>query len=137
MTTGKVSPWLWLALILDIPIMARPFWQAAKQISILLPYRSVTDWVSDPIWVLSAVFECLGFIGVIMAFLGDRRALLFWNLCHLILGLTVSFSLSMNMAEVLIRFTTSPEPLILIAASVLATVAAFLANRQIQIPIYQ
>jgi len=137
MTTGKVSPWLWLALILDIPIMARPFWQAAKQISILLPYRSVTDWVSDPIWVLSAVFACLGFIGAVMALMGDRRALLFWNLCHLILGLTVSFSLSMNMAEVLIRFTTSPEPLILIAASVLATVAAFLANRQIQIPIYQ
>ena len=115
MRTGKFSPWLWLALILSIPIMAWPLWQAAHQISILLPYRSVTDWASDPIWVLSAAFDCLGFIGIVMALWGDRRALLFWNLCHLAL-----------------LFAFRIERPILMGASVLATIAAFMANRRIR-----
>jgi hypothetical protein len=42
------------------------------------------------------------------------------------------FSLSMNMADVLSRFTTSIERSILICASVIATIAAYMANRQMR-----
>jgi len=130
MRTGKFSPWLWLALILDIPIMASLFWHAVNQISILLPYRSVADWASDPILLLTVAFDCLGFISIVMAFRGDRRALLFWNLCHITLGFAFNFSLSMSMAEVFSRFTSSIERPTLIDASVIAAIAAYMANRQ-------
>jgi hypothetical protein len=131
MLTEK-SRWLWLALILDIPIMAWLFWYEANQILMLLPHRSMTDWASDPSLLLGAVFDSLGFIAIVMALQGDRRALLFWNLCHLTLGLAFNFSLSMNMADVLSRFTTSIERSILISASVIAAIAAYMANRQMR-----
>jgi hypothetical protein len=128
----KKSRWLWLALILDIPMMAWLCWYEANQILMLLPYRSMTDWASDPNLLLGAVFGSLGFIAIVMALQGDRRALLFWNLCHLALGLAFNFSLSMNMAGVRSRFATSIEHSILVTASVIAAIAAYMANRQIR-----
>jgi hypothetical protein len=132
MRTSKFSPWLWVALILDIPITALLFWQSAKQASRLLPYRSVTDWTSDPILLLATAFACLGFIGVVMALLGDRRALLCWNVCHLALGFAFNLSFSMTISDVLRRFSGSPMLQIVMSASVIATIAAYMANRQIR-----
>ena len=83
MHTGKLSRWLWLGLILNVSIMVWRFWVCADQVIALLPYRTVTDWISDPSMYL--IFYGSGFVGIQMAVTGDRRPLLFWDVVYLVL----------------------------------------------------
>src|SRR5688572_30795939 len=90
MHTGKLSRWLWLGLILNISIMVWRFWVSADQVIALLPYRTVTDWISDPPMYL--IFYGSGFIGIQMAITGDRRPLLFWDVVYLVLLVPLPFA---------------------------------------------
>ena len=83
MQSGKLSRWLGLGLILNISIMVWRFWVSADQVIALLPYRTVTDWISDPPMYL--IFYGSGFVGIQMAVTGDRRPLLFWDVVYLVL----------------------------------------------------
>jgi hypothetical protein len=56
----------------------------------LLPYRTVTDWISDPPILL--IFYGSGFIGIQMAVTGDRRPLLFWDVVYLVLLVPLPFA---------------------------------------------
>ena len=132
MKAGKFSLRMCLALILDIPIMAFFFWGTAHQVSMLLPFRTVADWAADPDLLLAALFASLGFIAIVMALQGDRWALLFWNVGHLVLGFAFNLSFSMTMSDVLRRFSVSPMLPIVMSASVIATIAAYMANRQVR-----
>src|SRR5262245_58035530 len=85
MQSGKLSRWLWLGLILNISIMAWRFWAISDSLIALLPYRTVTDWTSDPDPCVWLIFYGLGFVGIQMAATGDRRPLLFWNVVYLAL----------------------------------------------------
>ena len=90
MQSGKLSRWLGLGLILNISIMVWRFWVSADQVIALLPYRTVTDWISDPPMYL--IFYGSGFIGVQMAVTGDRRPLLFWDVVYLVLLVPLPFA---------------------------------------------
>jgi hypothetical protein len=81
MLRGKLSGWLWLGLVLNISIMVWRFWSIL--LIARLPYRPVTDWISDPPILL--IFYGLGFVGIQMAVTGDRRPLLFWDVVYLAL----------------------------------------------------
>jgi hypothetical protein len=83
MHTGKLSRWLWLGLVLNISIMVWRFWVIAYQAIALLPYRTVTDWISEPPVLL--IFYGAGFFGIQMAVTGDRCPLLFWDVVYLAL----------------------------------------------------
>jgi len=83
MQSGKLSRWLWLGLILNISIMVWRFWVCMGLLIALLPYRTVTDWISDPPMYL--IFYGSGFVGIQMAVTGDRRPLLFWDVVYLVL----------------------------------------------------
>ena len=128
MQTETYSRWLWLALILDIPIMTRDLWYEGKEALIRLPYWSPTEWVTEPGPLLGAAFHGLGFIGIVMAIKGDRRPLLFWSMCHLAIVITLNFSLSMDLADILDRFSSGPKRSILIVGSVIATIAVYIAD---------
>ena len=82
MLTGKLSRWLWLGLVLNISIMVWRFWSITMIAR--LPYRPVTDWISDPDSCMYLIFYGLGFIGIQMAVTGDRRPLLFWDVVYLV-----------------------------------------------------
>jgi hypothetical protein len=85
MHTGKLSRWLWLGLILNISIMVWRFWVSTDLVIALLPYRTVTDWISDPDPCMYLIFYGSGFVGIQMAVTGDRRPLLFWDVVYLVL----------------------------------------------------
>ena len=90
MQSGKLSRWLWLGLSLNISIMVWRFWVSADQVIALLPYRTVTDWISDPPMYL--IFYGSGFIGVQLAVTGDLRPLLFWDVVYLVLLIPLPFA---------------------------------------------
>jgi hypothetical protein len=83
MQSGKLSRWLWLGLLLNVSIMVWRFWVCTDQVIALLPYRPVTDWISDPPMYL--IFYGSGFVGIQIAVTGDRRPLLFWDVVYLVL----------------------------------------------------
>jgi hypothetical protein len=85
MQSGKLSRWLWLGLILNISIMVWRFWAITNSLIALLPYRTMTDWASDPDPCVWLIFYGAGFVGIQMAVTGDRRPLLVWNVVYLIL----------------------------------------------------
>lgn len=85
MQSGKLSRWLWLGLILNISIMVWRFWVIGVSLIALLPYRTVTDWISDPDPCMYLIFYGSGFVGIQMAVTGDRRPLLFWDVVYLVL----------------------------------------------------
>src|SRR4030095_13480234 len=85
MQSGKLSRWLWQGLILNISIMVWRFWVCTDQVIALLPYRTVTDWISDPDPCIYLIFYGSGFVGIQMAVTGDRRPLLFWDVVYLVL----------------------------------------------------
>ena len=85
MQSGKLSRWLGLGLILNISIMVWRFWVCTDQVTALLPYRTVTDWISDPDPCMYLIFYGSGFVGIQMAVTGDRRPLLFWDVVYLVL----------------------------------------------------
>jgi hypothetical protein len=82
MLRGKLSRWLWLGLILNVSIMVWRFWSII--LIARLPYRPVTDWISDPDTFMYLIFYGLGFVGIQMAVTGDRRPLLFWDVVYLV-----------------------------------------------------
>ena len=82
MLRGKLSRWQWLGLVLNISIMVWRFWSITMIAR--LPYRPVTDWISDPDSCMYLIFYGLGFIGIQMAVTGDRRPLLFWDVVYLL-----------------------------------------------------
>jgi hypothetical protein len=42
-------------------------------------------WTRDPAPWIYLIYYGLGFVGVRMAVTGDRRALLFWNVCYVVI----------------------------------------------------
>ena len=85
MQSGKLSRWLWLGLILNFSIMVWRFWVSTDLVIALLPYRTATDWISDPDPWVYLIFYGSGFLGIQMAVTGDLRPLLFWDLVYLAL----------------------------------------------------
>src|SRR5687768_18550408 len=83
MQSGKLSRWLWVGLILNIAVMVWRFLVSANMVIALLPYRTLSDWISDPPMYL--IFYGSGFVGIQMAVTGDRRPLLFWDVVYLAL----------------------------------------------------
>jgi hypothetical protein len=131
MHTGKLSRWLGLGLILDISIMVWRFWWVTDHLIALLPYRTVTDWTRDPdlwIWV---IFYGAGFVGILMAVTGDRRPLLFWNVCYLVLLVPAWIRFPMSM-DILLRYPSNLEYPIRIFAVVIATIAIYIGHRQMR-----
>src|SRR4030095_13627661 len=103
MHTGKLSRWLGLGLILDISIMVWRFWWVTDHLIALLPYRTVTDWTRDPDFWIWVIFYGAGFVGILMAVTGDRRPLLFWNVCYLVLLVPAWIRFPMSM-DILLRY---------------------------------
>ena len=85
MLRGRLSRWLWLGLVLNISIMVWRFWVITNSLIALLPYRTVTDWASDPDAWIWLIFYGAGFVGIQMAVAGDCRPLLFWDVVYLVL----------------------------------------------------
>jgi hypothetical protein len=81
-----------------LALFGRRFSYLTERIIVLLPYRSTTDWASDPDLFVAAVFHCAGFVGIVISVTGDRRPLVFWNSCYLAMLVTVTFSSPLNMA---------------------------------------
>ena len=117
MHTGKLSRWLWLGLILDISIMVWRFWAISDSLIALLPYRTVTDWTSDPDPYVWLIFYGLGFVGIQKAVTGDRRPLLFWNVCYL---------------SILVPPSKNPVVHILIFGAAIATIAIYIGDRRMR-----
>lgn len=82
MLRGKLSRWLGLGLILNISIMVWRFWSII--LIARLPYRPVTEWITDADTCTFLIFYGLGFAGIQMAVTGDRRPLLFWDVVYLV-----------------------------------------------------
>ena len=129
MHTGKLSRWLWLGLILNISIMVWRFWAISDSLIALLPYRTVTDWTSDPDGCIWLIFYGLGFVGVRMAVTGDRRPLLFWNVCYLVI-LVPADRLSINL--LLQVFQGNLVGHILIFGAAIATIAIYIGDRRMR-----
>jgi hypothetical protein len=128
MHTGKLSRWLWLGLILDISIMVWRFWVFTDQVIALLPYRTVTDWTRDPDLFIYVLFYGLGFVGIRMAATGDRRPLLFWNVCYLVI-LVPANRMSIKF---LLQFFPNLVGHILIFGAAIATIAIYIGDRRMR-----
>ena len=131
MRRGRFSRWLWLGLILDISGMVWRFWVFTAGVIALLPYRSVTDWTRDPDPWIYLLYYGLGFVGVRMAFTGDRRPLLFWNVVYL--ALLVPFGRWSPMSlETLLRYPSNLVRPIWIFGAVIATIATYIGHRRMR-----
>ena len=129
MQSRKLSRWLWLGLTLNISIMVWRFWAISDYLIALLPYRTVTDWTSDPPFWL--IFYGLGFVGVRMAVTGDRRPLLFWNVVYLVLLVPFGRWSPMSL-ETLLRYPSNPVKPIWIFGAVIATIATYIGHRRMR-----
>ena len=130
MLRGRLSRWLWLGLVLNISIMVWRFWVITNSLIALLPYRTVTDWTSDPpIWL---IFYGLGFVGVRMAVTGDRRPLLFWNVVYLVLLVPFGRWSPMSL-DTLLRYPSNLVRPIWIFGAVIATIAIYIGDRRMRI----
>jgi hypothetical protein len=121
MQVRTLSRWLWLSLIVDTLLVVSRFWYIASRTVRLLQYRTAIDWAREPDLILLAVLFLAGFVGILMAFSGECRPLLYWNLCYLAIVVSANFSLNMDMASFIARFTIGRS--IVIAAPVLAALA--------------
>jgi hypothetical protein len=128
MQIPRLSKWLWLAIIVDVGILVRSISFVAVRTWALLPYRSATEWASEPDMLLDLLASCAGFVGVFMMMKGDRKPLLFWNLCYLAILVTHAFSSPLHIAILFNQFGTSFEPALMMAATVTATIAVALSN---------
>ena len=131
MQSRKLSRWLWLGLTLNISIMVWRFWAISDSLIALLPYRTVTDWTSDPDGCIWLIFYGLGFVGIQMAVTGDRRPLLFWNVVYL--ALLVPFGRWSPMSlETLLRYPSNLVRPIWIFGAVIATIATYIGHRRMR-----
>ena len=131
MRARKLSRWLWLAIILDVPIMAFRLWNLmtlgnhpdgslAGMIlrgRIQLLATSWDPWLQDR--VIMVAFFCAGFVCVVMAIVGDSRFLLFWNLCYIAI-----------LMSALPTSVTPPIIFVLIVGLVVATISTYVGRRQ-------
>ena len=131
MHTGKLSRWLWLGLILDISIMVWRFWAISDSLIALLPYRTVTDWTSDPDPCAWLMFYGLGFVGIQKAVTGDRLPLLFWNVVYLVLLVPFGHWSPMSL-ETLLRYPSNLVRPIWIFGAVIATIAIYIGDRRMR-----
>ena len=129
MQSGRLSRWLWLGLILNISIMVWRFWAISDSLIALLPYRTVTDWTRDPDLCLYVIFYGLGFVGVRMAVTGDRRPLLFWNVCYLVILVPAD---RMSIKLLLQFFQGNLVGHILIFGAAIATIATYIGHRRMR-----
>ena len=130
MRARRVSRWLWLAIIFDVPIIASGVWvlmtlgdhpdgSLGGMIMRGDLQRMAASW--GP-WmqgvVVEVAFLCTGFVGIVWALAGDSRPLLFWNLCHI--------------ATLIPGLLKSPAPVVpvLIAGLVVATISTYIGHRQ-------
>jgi hypothetical protein len=127
MHTGKLSRWLGLGLILDISIMVWRFWYFTDQLIALLPYRTITDWTRDPNLFGWVMFYGAGFVGIWIAVTGDRRPLLFWNVCYLVLLVQGQVQSPMSI-EILLQYPSNLVGPILIFGGVIATIAIYIGH---------
>jgi hypothetical protein len=82
MVKGKLSRWMWLGLILNVSIMVWRFWSVI--LIARVPYRPISDWMSDPDTFMYLFFYGSGFVAIQMAVTGDHRPLLFWDVVYLV-----------------------------------------------------
>lgn len=126
----KLSRWLWLAIICDVPIIVFRLWDLmtlgdhprgslggmilSGQIQRLAALWG--PWLQDV--VISVGFFCLGLVGIVMAITGDSRPLLSWNLCYIAILIGALFK--------------SPAPVVpvLIAGLLVATIGTYIGHRQ-------
>jgi hypothetical protein len=109
------------------------------EISIRLPYWSLTDWLNDlkdlkggPPLFMWVAFDISGLVGILLAIRGDRRPFLFWNLCNLAMTSAVNFlPFPMSWSAVLDIFTVRPRILIF-EASFISTIAICIAHREMR-----
>ena len=97
----------------------------------LLPYRTVTDWTSDPDGCIWLIFYGLGFVGIQMAVTGDRRPLLFWNVVYLALLVPFERWSAMSL-ETLLRYPSNLVRPVWIFGAVIATIATYIGHRQMR-----
>jgi fucose 4-O-acetylase-like acetyltransferase len=133
MQLGTLSRWLWLSLIVDTLLVVSRFWYIASRTVRLLPYRTAIDWAREPDLILFAVLFLAGLFGIVMAFSGECRPLVYWNVCYLAVVVTADFSLSMDMASFISRFTI--ERSLLIAAPVLAALGLCIDSQRRALPV--
>lgn len=134
MHAGKLSRWLWLGLILNISIMVWRCWTISDSVVALLPYRTATDWTSDPVLVdgcIWLIFYGLGFVGIQKAVTGDRHPLLFWNVVYLILLVPFGRWSPMSL-ETLLRYPSNLVKPIWIFGAVVATIATYIGHRRMR-----
>ena len=131
MHTGKLSRWLGLGLILNISIMVWRFWVISDSLIALLPYRTVTDWTSDPDPCIWLIFYGLGFVGIEMAVAGDGRPLLFWNVVYLVLLVPFGRWSPMSL-DTLLRYPSNLVRPIWIFGAVIATIAIYIGDRRMR-----
>jgi len=107
--------------------MVRGFWWVTDHLIALLPYRTVADWTRDPDLCIGVIFYGAGFVGILMAVTGDRRPLLFWNICYLVIVVPawVTFPWSI---DILLQYPSNLEGPIRDFAVVIATVATYIGH---------
>jgi hypothetical protein len=115
--------WLSLAVALDAGIIVRRLWTVSKFYFPLLPYRTLSDWITyDPDVFTWYAFIIAGVVGIIMA-RRNRLPLLYWNLWYLAVLAPASFYAP---------FGSSVERPLLVTGSIIASVAAYLSHRQVK-----
>src|SRR5262245_24358663 len=132
MWTGKHSPWLWLAIILDATIVVRRLSYEIASILSVLPYRSVTEWKTATDLLIGVVFHSACCFAIVMALNRDRGPLIFWNLCYLAVLVAVVVRFPLDITSLLIRFGTSVERSFIMVGLVVATIATCMAGRHMQ-----
>src|SRR5262249_27550021 len=124
------SRWPWFGLILDISVMGWRFWVFAVGGIARIPYRTVPDWTRDPDPWIYLIFYGLGFVGIRMAVTGDRRPLLFWNVCYVVI-LDPAAVLSRMSNEVLLRYPDNRNHILMFGAAI-ATIAIYVGDRRMR-----
>lgn len=115
--------WLSLAVGLDAVIIARRFWTVSAYFMPLVPYRTLSDWITyDPDMFTWYAFIIAGIVGIFMA-RRNRLALLYWNLWYLAMLAPASFYAP---------FGSSVERPILITGSIIASIATYCSHRKIK-----
>jgi hypothetical protein len=128
MQRGALSRWLLLSLTADTLLAGSRFSYTVGQVMRHAPYRSAADWAREPDLLLLTVLFVAGFIGIVMAFSGDCRLLFLWNLCYLAVIVTANFSLNMDIAAFISRFTIQRS--VLMGAATVAAIGLCIEQRQ-------
>jgi hypothetical protein len=117
------SQWLSLAVGVDAGIIVRRLWTVSKYYFPLVPYRTLSDWITyDPDVFTWYAFFIAGIIGIIMA-RRNRLLLVYWNLWYLAMLAPALFYAP---------FGSSVERPLLVTGSIIASVAGYFSHRQVK-----